>query len=165
MFAYIKLFFTDRGRFESRRRYLKLQRTMRKQLKKHAKEFCPWSGWYMHEMVKLMLEFYYKTYEAGDCCCSVEERVQRNASSLKEVLDYVEKLAATDFASSAELIEEARAYEDFAIFCAQMTEDMGSTYDKLSEDIKGYTAYEFLEKKYTSKIYSLIGEHIWEWCD
>ena len=76
MFGIIKLYFTDRSYYEQRKRYLKLQKAVRKKLKNQIKSFCPWSGYYLHEMIKTMLEFYHKTYLAGDCCWSEEERIE-----------------------------------------------------------------------------------------
>jgi hypothetical protein len=65
MFRTLKLYFTNRPYYEQWKRYKKLQKTMRKKLVQQAKEFCPWSGAYLHDMVKTMLEFYYETYKAS----------------------------------------------------------------------------------------------------
>ena len=70
MFRAIKLWFTDRKYYHQRKRYMKLQKAYRNEMKKQVNEFCPWSGYYMHKMVVTMLEFYYKTYAAKDCCWS-----------------------------------------------------------------------------------------------
>ena len=166
MFNAIKLYFTNRPYYYQRKRYMKLQKEYRKKLKKLTKEFCPWSGYYMHEMITTMLEFYEKTYSAGDCCWSEECRVRQRAKSLKEVLDYAAKLEAIEIAELPELMHEAEAFPDFKIFCDKRAKSFyGTEADKLSKDILGYTAYEFLEKKYTTTMYTLIGEYIWEWCD
>ena len=166
MFRAIKLYFTDRNYYYQRKRYVRLQREYRKKLKKLTKEFCPWSGYYMHEMIKTMLEFYEKTYSAGDCCWSEECRVRQRAKSLKEVLDYAGKLELIDEAELADLVREAEVFSDFKPFCDKIAKSFyGTETEKLSADILGYTAYEFLEKKYTSLMYGLIGEHIWDWND
>ena len=164
MFHTIKLYFTDRQRFEERRRYMKLQKEYRKKLRKLTKDFCPWSGYYMHEMIKTMLEFYEKTYSAGDCCWSEETRVQKIANQLKEALDYAEDLDVLDDLQCSDMVPLAEEYHDeFEAYCAEV--DSRVDYEGYSLKHKGYIAYEFLEKKYTSELYNIIGKHIWEWCD
>ena len=96
MFRAIKLWFKDRNYYNQRKRYLKLQTTFRKELKKQAKDFCPWSGYYMHKMIVTMLDFYYKTYEAQDCCWSESAWTGRIAASLKEVLEVAADLDKID---------------------------------------------------------------------
>lgn len=163
MFYQIKLFFTDRKRYDARRRYIKRQKAARKELKKKSKEFCPWSGWYFHDMVLAMLRFYHATYEAGDCCWSEECRVKQRAKSLKQVLECADKLNAIDEAELSDLVSEAEAFSDFAAYCTKLAAKFDD--EELSENMKGFAAYEFLEKKYTSMMYGLIGEHVWEWND
>lgn len=165
MFGELKLYFTDKARYEQRERYLKRQKVARKKLKKLAKNFCPWSGYYMHEIIVAMLEFYYSTYEAKDCCWSVDDRLEDIAVSLKQALDYSDKLEAIDDMECSELLVIAEEFDDFSDFCVKMASDMGKTFEKLSADIRGYMAYEFLEKKYTSLMYNIIGENIWRWSD
>ncbi len=165
MFGDLKLYFTDRPRYEQHKRYLKCQRYARKRLKKLAKEFCPWSGYYMHEMIKTMLEFYYTVYDAKDWCWSVDDRLEGIATSLKQALDYSDKLDAIDDMECSDLLVIAEEFDDFSDFCTKIASDMGTTFEKLSEDIRGYLAFEFLEKKYTSLMYNTIGENIWRWSD
>ena len=82
MFRSIKLYFKDRNYYYQRKRYMKLQKEYRKKLSKQAKTFRPWSGYYMHEMIKTMIEFYHKTYLAGDCCWREEGSREEIATSL-----------------------------------------------------------------------------------
>lgn len=160
MFKLIHLYFKDRSRYESRKRYIKLQKEYRKKLKKQAEEFCPWSGYYMHEVVVTMLEFYYKTYEAKDCCWTESACNGTVAKSLKEALDYAEKLDKLDAMNCLDITPLAEEYlEEFNAYCDKLDD---STY---VEKYKDWIAYEFLEKKYTSELYNIIGKHIWEWCD
>ena len=164
MFRAIKLWFTNRDYYYQRKRYLKLQKEYRNKLKKQIKEFCPWSGWYMHEMIKTMLEFYEKTYSAGDCCWSEETRTQKIAGQIKEALKYADKLEKLDDMECSAMIPLAEEYADeFEAYCAEVDSrvDCGS----YSLKYRGYIAYEFLEKKYTETLYNIIGKHIWEWCD
>jgi hypothetical protein len=86
-FRGLKLYFTDRPYYKQWKPYMKRQKAVRKELKKQAKEFCPWSGYYMHKMIVTMLEFYYKTYEAKDCCWSESAWNGKVAESLKRALD------------------------------------------------------------------------------
>ena len=165
MIAHLKLFFTDRERFNSRMRYLKLQRTMRRKLRKLANTFLPWSGYYMHEMVKTMIDFYLETYQAGDCCWRDEKYLKDIVDTLAQVKHYLDNLDKTDELEAAELITTAKTFPDFKTFCKEFAAEIGTPSSKLSEAMKGVAAYEFLEKKYTSMVYKLIGEHIWEWCD
>ena len=158
MFRAIKLYFKDRNYYYQRKRYMKLQKEFRNKMIKQSKEFCPWSGWYLHEMVKTMIEFYEKTYSAGDCCWSEECRTLHKAKTLKEVRAYIEKLDAIDDIECAELLEIAKTFEDFEGFCAKRNIDLNSQSDHLAESIKGYTAFEFLEKKYTETLYNIIGK-------
>ena len=164
MFNIIKLYFTDRPRYEARKRYVKLQKEYRKKLVKQAKEFCPWSGYYMHEMTRIMLEFYHKTYEAGDCCWSEETRIQKIAEQLKTALDYANKLDKIDNMQCSDMIPLAEEYpNEFAAYCAEVQAKLNIA-DYIQKH-KGWIAYEFLEKKYTSELYTIIGKHIWGWCD
>jgi hypothetical protein len=164
MFRGIKLYFTDRPYYEQWKRYMTRQKAVRKKLKKQVKEFCPWSGYYMHEMIVTMLEFYYKTYEAKDCCWSESAWTGKVAESLKEALDAATKLDQIDDFEYAELIKIAR--DDGATFSSylrQYEEEIGYLMD--SEALLSGVAYKYLEEKYTRAMYTTIGKHIWEWCD
>ena len=92
MFRTIKLYFSNRAYYEQYKRYIKRQKAVRKKLRKLAKEFCPWSGWYMNEMIKTMLHFYHKTYLAKDCCWSEESRLEEKATSLGVALHWADEL-------------------------------------------------------------------------
>ena len=96
LFNGIKLYFTNRHYYEQWKRYTKLQKKYRKELKKQAKEFCPWSGWYMNEMIKTMLEFYHKTYLAGDCCWREEGSREEIATTLGVAVHWAEDLDNID---------------------------------------------------------------------
>ena len=164
MFRLIKLYFTDRPYYEQRKRYMKRQKAFRKELKKQAKEFCPWSGYYMHKMIVTMLQFYHKTYEAQDCCWSESARTGKIAASLKEALDEAENLEWFEGLEYAELINIAkRDGVDFYNYLKSYEEKVG--FDVTSEALLSGVAYSYLEEKYTKAMYKIIGEHIWEWCD
>lgn len=164
MFRGIKLWFTDRNYYQQRKRYMKLQKEFRNEMKKQAKEFCPWSGYYMHKMIVTMLEFYYKTYEAHDCCWSESAWNGKVAASLKDALDAAAELDKIDDFEYAELIEiankDGKAFEDYI---KQYEDKVGYLID--SEALLSGVAYSYLEKKYTTTLYNIIGNHIWEWMD
>ena len=165
MFRGIKLWFTNKPYYHQRKRYMKLQKTYRAKLQKQAKEFCPWSGWYIHEMVKTMLEFYEKTYTAQDCCWTTEEHTNKVAEQVRIALDFSAKLDMIDDVDSCdELIPFAKEYsEEFSAYCDEVNKRLeDETYAKR---FPGYVAYEFLEKKYTSELYNTIGKYIWGWYD
>ena len=163
-FRDIKLRFTDKPYHKQWKRYMKRQKAFRKELKKQAKEFCPWSGYYMHKMITTMLEFYYKTYEAKDCCWSESTWNGKVAASLKEALDAADELDRLDDLEYAELIDIAK--KDGALF-----EDYLKQYENKvgylmnSEALLSGVAEAYLEKKYTTTLYNIIGEHILEWMD
>jgi hypothetical protein len=164
MFKGIKLWFTDRDYYYQRKRYTKRQKAYRKKLVKQAKELCPWSGYYMHKMICTMLEFYYKTYEAKDCCWSESAHEGKVAASLKEALDAAANIDWIDDLDYAELIKVAkRDGVDFYNYVKQYEEKVG--FDVTSEALLSGVAYTYLEEKYTKALYNIIGEHIWEWCD
>ena len=164
LFKLIKLYFTERDYYEQRKRYMKLQKKYRKELKKQAKEFCPWSGYYMHKMITTMLEFYYKTYEAKDCCWRESAWNGTVAESLKRALDAADELDRLDDLEYAELTDiakkDGKAFEDYL---KQYEEKVG--YLMNSDALLSGVAYSYLEKKYTTALYNIIGEHIWEWMD
>ena len=163
-FKLIKLYFTERDYYEQRKRYMKLQKKYRKEMKAQAKEFCPWSGYYMHKMITTMLEFYYKTYEAHDCCWSESAWNGTVAGSLKRALDAAEELDRLDDLEYAELIDiakqDGKAFEDYV---KQYEEKVG--YLMNSDALLSGVADSYLEKKHTTALYNIIGEHIWEWMD
>lgn len=164
MFKEIKLWFTDRNYYYQRKRYMARQRAVRKELKKQVKEFCPWSGYYMHKMICTMLEFYHKTYEAKDCCWSESAHEGKVAESLKEALDAAANIDWIDDLDYAELINVAK--KDgvaFYNYVKRYEEKVG--FDVTSEALLSGVAYTYLEEKYTKALYNVIGEHIWEWCD
>lgn len=167
LFNGIKLYITDRPYYKQWKKYTKLQKEYRKKLKKQAKEFCPWSGWYMNEMVKTMLEFYNKTYEAGDCCWSEDKRRLNIANSIAEAVHYSEALDKLDDWNYPELIAEAQTYTAFSDRVAAFEKEIGKSITDCdhSEALFAGVAYDFLEEKYTTALYNNIGKHIWEWCD
>jgi hypothetical protein len=164
MFKELKLYFTNRSRYNQWRRYSKRQKTVRKELKKQAKEFCPWSGYYMHKMIVTMLEFYYKTYEAKDCCWSESAWNGKVAESLKKALDAADELDKLDDLSYSELIKIAEQDGQlFSDYLKQYEEQVKYLMD--SEALLSGVAYSYLEKKYTTTMYNIIGNYIWEWMD
>lgn len=167
MFSGIKLYFTDRPYYTQWRRYTARQKAVRKKLKKQAKEFCPWSGYYMHEMVKTMLEFYHKTYLAGDCCWSEEGRVEEIATTLGVALHWAEALERIDTLEDDELINIAQKDVAFKEYIAAWeTKAEASVAEASQPDVLlASLAAEYLTEKYTKAMYQVIGEHLWEWCD
>ena len=167
LFNGIKLYFTDRAYYEQWKRYTKLQKQVRKAMKKQAKDFCPWSGWYMNEMVKLMLKFYTETYEAGDCCWRETESRLERARDMRQALDYAEKLELIEDMDYNELIEMAKKDKAFDKYIAAWEKQMNATIDDSNhkEALLGGLADDYLTDKYTKAMYKIIGEHIWEWCD
>ena len=164
MFRVIKLWFTDRNYYYQRKRYRKLQKEYRKEMKQQAKEFCPWSGYYMHKMITTMLEFYYKTYEAHDCCWSEGAWDGTVAASLKEAVDMAAELDKLDDLEYSELIEIAQKDGvQFTEYVKQYENKVGYLMD--SEALLSGVAEVYLEKKYTTALYNIIGNHIWEWMD
>ena len=167
MFKGLRLYFTDRPYYEQVKRYMKRKKAVHKRLKKQVKEFCPWSGYYMHEMIKTMLEFYHKTYLAGDCCWSIESRLEENATSLGVALHWAEELETLDNLEDSELISIAQKDKAFKEYVAAWENKVSATVEDSNnkEVLLGALANEYLNKKYTKAMYEIIGEHIWEWCD
>lgn len=163
MFKLIKMYFKEPEQYKSRKRYMMLQKSARKKMKKMVKEFCPWSGYYMHEMIRCMLEFYAITYEKGDCCWSEDERRLRIAAQLKKAVDNAAMIDKIDDMELSELTELAQKDKiAFSNFVKKTECDLGKS---LNEKALGYAAYNYLEKKYTKAMYDTIGKHIWGWCD
>ena len=167
MFRTIKLYFTDRPYYEQLKRYEKRQKAVRKKLKKQVKNFCPWSGYYMHEMVKTMLEFYHKTYLAGDCCYSEESRVEEIATSIDVAIHWANEIERLDVLADNELIYIAKKDAAFGQYVMAWEAKIGHTITECSnqEAMLSSLALEYLTEKYTIAMYKVIGEHIWEWCD
>lgn len=164
MFRLIKLWFTDRNYYYQCKRYLKRQRAFRKEMVKQSKEFCPWSGYYLHKMVTTMLKFYHDTYEAKDCCWSESAWTGKIAESLKKAIDAAAELDKLDNLDLLELIKVAgRDGEAFEDYVKQYEEKVGFLMD--SEALLSGVAQKYLEKKYTTALYNIIGNHIWEWMD
>lgn len=163
----LNLYFKDKPYYDQCRRYRKRQKAFRKKLKKQAKEFCPWSGWYMHEMIKTMLEFYHKTYLAGDCCWSEESRIEEIATSIGVARYWADELDRLEDLENAELIELAQKDKAFDKYVAAWEKKINTKVDDSShkEVLLGGLAEEYLHDKYTKAMYKVIGEHIWEWCD
>ena len=162
MFKGLKLYFTNKTRHKQWRRYKKLQKAYRKQLIKQAKAFCPWSGWYMHKMMTTMLEFYHKTYAAGDLCFSEESRVKKIANQTEKALEYAHSLDTYEDLSEEELIAIAEKEYGFRKYVEKWEKKTGT---KANPKLVYGIAYDYFEKKYTEGMYNTIGKHIWEWCD
>lgn len=163
LFRGLKLWFTNRPYYEQWKRYMKRQDAVRKKLKKQVDEFCPWSGYYMHDMIKTMLEFYRETYAAKDCCWSESARLGKIEKSLAETLQYFDLLEKIDEADTdSELLPIAEAEPGFEDYLKTWSEDHDL---EVTDKTRPYLAYSFLEKIYTERLYNNIGKHIWEWCD
>ncbi len=162
MFRGIKLYFTDRPYYEQWKRYMAHQKAVRKKLKKQIKEFCPWSGYYMHDMIRTMVEFYHKTYAAKDCCWSESARLGKVEKSLADTLQYFDMLEKIDALETWELLDIAKKEPEFESYLANWSKECGL---EVNDKNRGYLAYSFLEKIYTERLYNSIGKHIWEWCD
>lgn len=167
LFNGIKLYFTDRPYYKQWKRYTKLQKRARNAMKLQVKDFCPWSGWYMNEMIKLMLKFYTETYEAGDCCWRETESRLERAKTMRQALDYAEKLELIEDLDYSELIEMAKKDKAFDKYIAAWEKKVNATIDDSNnkEALLGGIADDYLTDKYTKAMYKIIGEHIWEWCD
>ena len=163
----LNLYFTDKHYYDQCKRYNKRQKAFRKKLKKQAKNFHPWSGWYMQEMIKTMLDFYHKTYLAGDCCWSNESRIEEIATSLGVACYWADELDRLEDLENAELIELAQKDKAFDKYVAAWEKKINTKVDDSShkEVLLGGLAEEYLHDKYTKAMYKVIGEHIWEWCD
>ena len=168
MFRGIKLYFADKPYYKQWKRYIKRQKAFRKSMKRQAKDFCPWSGWYMNEMVKLILKFYTETYEAGDCCWQETESRLKLAKSMRKAFDFAEKLELIEDMESSELIALAKKDKiAFVNYVKAWETKIGATVAESSnpEALIASLAEEYLTEKYTKGMYKIIGEHIWEWCD
>lgn len=167
MFRTIKLYFTDRSKYEQIKRYIKRQKSARKLLKKLAKNFSPWSGHYMHEIVVAMLNFYHYTYLLGDNCYSEEVRLEEIATTLGVACDLADKIDSLDALEDEELLSIAQEDEDFISYVADWEKKVELCLAESSNEaaLKASLALEFLIAKYTKNIYNIIGEHIWEWYD
>lgn len=160
----ITLYFTDREYYEQRRRYLALQKAARRKLKKLADDFCPWSGYYMHEMIRCMLEFYAITYKNGDCCWSETDRRLRIAKELDTALVYASRLdAIEEVESDKELLVLAQKEPEFEAWVENWTKQFEDC--EVSERLLPGLAYSYFEEKYTRLMYETIGKYIWGWCD
>lgn len=149
--------------YEQRKRYKKRLKNVRKKLKKQATEFRPWSGWYMHEMIKTMLEFYHETYLAKYCCWSEEGILEEIATSLGVALHWANELDRLDGLEDKELLEITKNSVAFEKYVTDWENKVGHKADN-TQMLAGL-AMSFLTEKYTKAMYKIIGEHIWEWCD
>lgn len=168
MLKTIKLYFTNRPSYEQQKRYTKLQKKYRKNLKKQAKAFCPWSGYYMHEMIVTMLRFYMETFKAGDCCWRETESRLELTKSMKQALDYATKLELIDTMDETELITLAKkdkiAFDKY-VRAWETNSELCIAESAHSEHLLAGLAEDYLTKKYTKAMYKIIGEYIWEWYD
>lgn len=167
MLKNIKLYFTDRTYYEQRKLYLKCLKTVRKNMKKQIKNFSPWSGYYMHEMVKTMLEFYHQVYLSGNCCWSEESRREEIATVLGTAVHWAKELERLEDLENEELIEIAQKDTAFTEYVAswEAKVDFKVNESNYMDLLLASLAEEYLNEKYTKAMYKIIGEHIWEWCD
>ena len=164
MFKAIKLYFTDRPYYKQRKRYMKRQKAVRRKLRKQVNEFCPWSGYYMHEMIKTMLEFYYETYAAGDCCWSESARTGKIANQLEQAVKAAKALDELEDLESGDLLSRAQQEPGFEKWLEKWKKKTGCNFDEKPALLSGL-AYEYFNQKYTKALYNNIGKHIWDWCD
>lgn len=164
MFKSIKLYFTDKSYYEQRKRYLKRQKAVRKELKKQIKEFCPWSGYYMHKMIQTMLEFYQEAYEAGDCAWSEESRTKQIAGQISKAVQHAKMLDEIEEAEACELLDKVSVEPGFEKWLDSL-ERKGHSIKRDNIHILSGLAYEYLVEKHTKAMYNILGKHIWDWCD
>jgi hypothetical protein len=117
----------------------------------------------MHEMIKTMLEFYYETYLAGDCCWSEEGRLEEIATSLGVALHWANELDRLDDLEDKELLEITQNSVAFEKYVTAWENKVGHKADNTT--MRAGLAMVFLTEKYTKAMYKIIGEHIWEWYD
>lgn len=168
MLRAIKLYFTDRSYYKQWKRYSKRQKAARKTMRAHADKFCPWSGWYMHEMIKYMLQFYTETYERGDCCWRESDSRLKLAESMRQALGYAEKLESMESMSAKDILATAKKDKIAFINYVKAWEakvDLKIEDSNHADALMESLAEEYLTDKYTKAMYKIIGEHIWEWCD
>lgn len=167
----LKLFFTNNSKYNELRRYEKRQRKYRRQLVRLSKKFAPWSGYYMHEMITVMLEFFYKTYLCGDCIYSENARRLDIVKEQEEVRQYaialenIEKMYEDDLLALAQIDGET-----FNRYVAQMLQKCyPESYEQIDGDKKARLtaayAYSYLVDKYTRSFYESLGKYIWGWSD
>lgn len=167
IFRGIKLFLTDKPYYMQWKHFTKRQKAARNKLKKQAKNFSPWSGYYMHEMIKIMLEFYCETYLARDCCWSSDDRLVDISASLVKATHYSKALTEIERMEEDCLIDLAQKYTDFEEYVSVWEHKVGANISEYDNErlLRASLAEEFLTDKYTKAVYKTIGEHIWEWCD
>ena len=167
----LKLFFTNNSKYNELRRYEKRQRKYRRQLIRLSKKFAPWSGYYMHEMITVMLEFFYKTYLCGDCIYSENARRLDIVKEQEEVRQYALTLEALEEMSEEQLL--AKAQTDGQLFNTYVTQMLQKCYPESYAQIAGDKkarltaayAYSYLVDKYTRSFYESLGKYIWGWSD
>jgi hypothetical protein len=142
---------------------LKRQKAVRKKLKKQIKEFCPWSGYYMHKMIQTMLEFYQEAYEAGDCAWSEETRTKQIAGQISKAVEHAKMLDKIEEAETCELLDMSTepGFEKYL----NSLDRTGCIIKRDNIHILSGLAYEYLVEKHTKAMYNIIGKHIWDWCD
>ena len=167
----LKLFFTNNKKYKELRRYKKRQRKYRRKLIQLSKKFAPWSGYYMHEMITVMVEFFYKTYLCGDCIYSENERRLDIVKEQEEVRQYAITLESIEEMSEDELLAQAQI--DGEIFNSYVVKMLQKCYPESYEQIEGDKkarltaayAYSYLVDKYTKAFYESLGKYIWGWSD
>ena len=114
-----------------------------------------------------MLDFYHKTYLAGDCCWSSEGSVEEIATILGMAVHWAEDLDKVDDLEDAELLEIAQKDKAFGKYVAAWENKTNVIIEDHNhkEALLSSLAHEYLIEKYTKAMYQIIGEHIWEWCD
>lgn len=160
----IKLYVTDRERYNEHKEYSKLQKDVRRKLKKAAKEFCPWSGFYIHEVNTIMINFYRAVYSKGLCCWTESARTGALNESLETAVAAADMLSFIDEAEMPDVIAIAKKdgvafYKHAKAFASEFSFDLENEFNLYA------AAYDYLCTKFTKQFYNTIGEHIWDWCD
>jgi hypothetical protein len=117
-------------------------------------------------MTKTMLEFYKETYVIGDCCWSEDSRRLEIAKTLIEAVEAAKAIEYIDELSMDELIILAK--KDgvaFTNFVNHWKAKNDISLDKTNIALLSGVAYSYLEKKYTKRLFNIIGTNIWDWCD
>ena len=163
-----RLFFTDINNYKDYIAYKKIEKKFKNKMKKLLADFHPWSGWYMHEVITTMLTFYRDVYDSKHCVYAADEWRLPIVAQLKEACDYATNLEYLETMEQEELISIAEkdgvAFRNYVL---KFSNDSDVDIKQLKEKSAFYSglAYEYLSKKYTRKMYEILGNHIWDWCD
>lgn len=137
----------------SYRRYKKMCKKHKRNLRKLFKDISPFDYDNLHDIVKEYIKFMYHYYCAGDNVWQAEEERQRVISSLKEVVSLIEEQEHLWDNTGTESIK-SELLPDGSWHC-DMTEEQSKRFEKLM----------IREDELYGLIYSKIGEYITSWWD